>query len=441
MTLVSIVGDFHSNVLPLFYHFRDEITNHVIIYDDFKYDALQAQKIITGTKKFIANKKLPINTYTVQIDEDSYTKLSELSQYILNFQTPNETVLINITDGFASISYILVNRLQQYGVKFLAYDRFDNTYTSLHKEGISTPISVESINIQDHFLLKNVHISATSSKQIAQEYEQDIKEFFESSNGVKENATQNSFIQTTPVGFLYEFYIYNLVKQLQYDDIEMGVKVEDIYDNQRFENEFDILIMKNNHLHMIECKARDDYEAASISSFIYKLDSVRTTLDEDAKMFFLTADDVYDSFADGFIKTKISPYYRANARRIFLRGTPVGRVERFLRDVDSIFSLHTPNIDTLAPKDKLPITDASKQKEIINQYLQTLFALNIDFFNRSTLAKILNYKINYTTNQHVKDAMNIKEIQLLLRKINRMQDEAEMNFVYNYFQSRCLNNN
>lgn len=25
MTLVSIVGDFYSNVLPLFYHFKDDI--------------------------------------------------------------------------------------------------------------------------------------------------------------------------------------------------------------------------------------------------------------------------------------------------------------------------------------------------------------------------------------------------------------------------------
>ena len=40
MTLVSIVGDFYSNVLPIFYHFKDDIKNYIIIYDDYRQDKM-----------------------------------------------------------------------------------------------------------------------------------------------------------------------------------------------------------------------------------------------------------------------------------------------------------------------------------------------------------------------------------------------------------------
>lgn len=439
MTLVSIVGDFHSNILPLFYHFKDEIKNHIIIYDDFKHDTLQAQKLILGTKQFIEQNNLDIQTFTKQIDEDDYKGLKSLSEYILGFKDEENGVLINITDGLANITFTLTNELREEGVKFLAYDRFDNTYSSLHTEGMSVPMAVTSMSIEEHFLLKNVRISARGSIEPALEHEEEIRELFEEHDGVKwQQNSQNDFIQKTQSGFLFEYYVYNLVKNLEYDDIALGIKVEDIYSNTAFENEFDILIMKNNHLHMIECKARDDYSEESVSSFIYKLDSVRSTLDEDANMIFLTQESVYDPFMDGTIKNHVSPYYRANARRIFLRGSPVGRVERFLRDVDSIFALNSPNIDTLAPKEKLPLTDRSKQQEIINTHLQELFDLEIDFFNRTSLAKVFNYKVHYLTHKKVYQAMTMREITLLLRRINRRKDETETHMIYNYFMTNIL---
>jgi len=434
MTLVSIVGDFYSNLLPLFYHFKDDITNHIIIYDDYKQDTLQAKKIILGTKRFIEKYNLPITTYTKQIDEDSYSKLELLSEYILSFQSEQEGVVVNITDGFAAIAFTLINRLEQHGVKFLSYDRFDNSYTALSPKSMTTPLKVATMSIEDHFLLKNIDIKERQSLEAAYEHETDIKELFEKYQGKRKFFRDtNPFVAKTQLGFLYEYYIFNLVKNLDFDDIALGVKVEDNYNGDAFENEFDILIMKENHLHMIECKARDDFEQNTVSSFIYKLDSVRTTVDEDANMLFLTQDKVYDPFLDGVVKNHISPYHRANARRVFLRGSPIGSVERFLRDVDRIFSLHSQNIDELAPKSKLPITDATKQKEIINEYFQKLSGLQIDFFNRTKLSKIFNYKVSYMTNEKVYKMMQNRKNVLLLKRINKMQDDVELQAHYNYF--------
>lgn len=48
MVLVSILGDFHSSILPIYYQFRNEIKRHIIVYDDFKSDITEAENIICG---------------------------------------------------------------------------------------------------------------------------------------------------------------------------------------------------------------------------------------------------------------------------------------------------------------------------------------------------------------------------------------------------------
>ena len=47
-----------------------------------------------------------------------------------------------------------------------------------------------------------------------------------------------------------------------------------------FMNEFDILMIKDNHLHVIECKLR---KAVPDEQYVYKLDSVIDYLDDDGK--------------------------------------------------------------------------------------------------------------------------------------------------------------
>ncbi|MBD3797144.1 MAG: hypothetical protein IE887_05265 [Campylobacterales bacterium] len=58
-----------------------------------------------------------------------------MSEYILGFQSKEEGVVVNITDGFAGIAFTLINKLEHHGVKFLSYDRFDNTYSVLRPRG------------------------------------------------------------------------------------------------------------------------------------------------------------------------------------------------------------------------------------------------------------------------------------------------------------------
>lgn len=445
MTLVSIIGDFHSSILPIFYHFKEKLLNHVVVYDDFRHDVLQANKLLIGTKRFIEEKSLPITTYSKQIDEDNHSAIESLAAYISTFIDKDKATIINITDGLASIAYGLIHALEDKDVQFLSYDRFDNTYTLMSKESMGSPIKVKSMSIKDHLAMKNIIIERVQDITLAQKYQNEISRLFDEYEGdkpkyLKENELPE-YIKTTQKGFLFELYIYNLIKDLNFDDIALGVKVHDYYiHDDYFSNEFDILIMKENHLHMIECKFRDDFDQRKTANFIYKLDSLRNTLDNDALMLFLTDDTLYNPQTDAEFEDMHAPYKRANARRIFLRGSPIGRTERFIKDVDSIFGLHTPankaktkpkRVETPTPK---PLK--VNKREALNAFVQAQLELEVDIFDTKEMRRLLNYKVHYRANERVNAKMQNDSFKNLIRFMSTIKDDSEIAFIYDYFQKQ-----
>ncbi|MGE3613826.1 MAG: DUF1887 family CARF protein [Sulfurimonas sp.] len=432
MVFVSIVGDFHSSILPLFYHFRNDITTHILVYDSFKHDALQAKKLQNGIKKFVKKYNLTIELFTKEIDEDSYGALTHLSNFIQTFITQEQQLLINISDGLANISYGLIKHLEPQGAKFLTYDRFDNTYTSIFDSKMTHPLEVESMNIEDHFLLKNIDILSMQNKEQAHKHEEEINAFFEKQESRDD---YSDIIKNSSKGSLYEMYIYNLVKKLSYDDIAMGVKIKDIYTPDiSIENEFDILVMKENHLHMIECKFRDYLVNGELSALVYKLDSVGRSIDEDAALMLVSDDDIYDPQIDTIKNISMIPFHRAKTKRIYLRGSPVSKTSRFLRDVDSLFQLDSKNLDEIALLNEPVIVEIDNQKKSINEYFNKLFGKNLNYFNKQDVLKVLNAKVNFPTDKSLLKYMQQKEFRIFFRMINRSKSEADILFIYNYFE-------
>ncbi len=87
-------------------------------------------------------------------------------------------------------------------------------------------------------------------------------------------------------GTIFEEYIYWLiVDNFNFDHVMFNVKVEFA---PALQNEFDILMMKDNHLHVIECKLRKSVQG---EDFVYKLDSVIDYLDDDGKGMILVIGD------------------------------------------------------------------------------------------------------------------------------------------------------
>ncbi len=350
MTLVSIVGDFYSSVLPVFYEFSDRITNHIIVYDDDRFDVQKAKKIIKGTKRFIKQNSLPITTYTKSINEDYEKSIEDIVLLALEISDKTEDVYINVTDGLASNAVVLASRYFDKGVHFLAYDRFDNEYNIISQDKMVWRKKMhKKMDIHTHFLLKDIEITQMGDKAEAQQLKKDLSILFQDFKGKKneflsEYPNCNEVIKNTNNGFLFEKYIFNLLSDLDHDDIAYGITIEDRHSETKgYKNEFDILIIKENHLHIIECKYKSFSHTKSAqekSNIIYKLDSLRDIIDDDSRILLLTNESRYNYMDNpqGTPNTATS-IKRARASNIVIRGSLVGKEADFRKDIKKLFGI------------------------------------------------------------------------------------------------------
>ena len=365
MTLVSIVGDFDSSVLPLFYEFKDRIDKHIIIYDDFKNDVVHAKRIIAGTTKFIQQNDLNIRSYAIKMDEDSMTAVHKVADILKGYEENAEKLYINITDGLANVGVVLSNIFLPLGSKIITYDRYDNEYNLLKQDEMLTCKVEKCLPIKEHFLLKNIVVDEVNDKEYPLKHKNLIMKIFEQHHeqyqefvyqimqinpqlqkhhniiellsplGIThDNIKTNQMFIT---GTLFEYYIFLKVHNLGYDDIEIGVKVKEYYNEADFiPNEFDIFMMKDNHLHMIECKFQ---KKPKLDELVYKYMALKTVIDEDSKIMIVTAHPKYKQDLEHSDTLHHLPHKRARQNKIFLLGNPMKRKDEFVFEVERFFGL------------------------------------------------------------------------------------------------------
>ncbi|MDY0121207.1 MAG: DUF1887 family CARF protein [Sulfurimonas sp.] len=315
MTLVSIVGDFHSSILPLFYEYKDEMTQHILLYDSFSRDVRLAQQVSSGIEEFCQKYKCTFKTREYILHDDTLESLAQCAKTLLSYVEDPKDLYINITDGFASVTTVLNHILFKEKVNFFSYDMFNNAYTLINYNTFDKKPLQKKMSIQDHFMLKGFGVETSDIKKFAQEHEKLITLLIEkyhrpynqflgvdpkSAKNIAELPKQHYLIRDIFMqygfgaytvkdphltGNIFESYIYNLIKDLDYDDIEVGFKVYEKYKNSRISNEFDILIMKDNHLHMIECKYLN---RVKLEELIYKYTALSNILDDDGKILLVT---------------------------------------------------------------------------------------------------------------------------------------------------------
>jgi len=366
MTLVSIIGDFHSSILPIFYHYRKELKKHIIIYDDFKYDIKEAQKLIRGIKRFCKNENLDIKTLTHTIDEDRYKAIQDTIKFIDTNTKRKDKLLLNCTDGLANVNILLSQYFLPLNSQIISYDRFDNHCNIITKNSMKTEKLSNVIPIKDHFMLKDIKIDAIESKFFAKKYQKEILAIFEkyedefkefanyvfkskkpdltnkkfkninkliSKIGIKDIKSEQKLI----TGGLFEYYIYLKIKDLDFDDIQLGVQVKQYIDDSNFiPNEFDILIMKENHLHMIECKYSNRIK---LDQLVYKYMALKNIIDDDGKIVMITA---YEEFNPNFNTsepTQFLPHKRAMENKMLLLGDPLKDITQFVKTIKKVLEL------------------------------------------------------------------------------------------------------
>ena len=310
MTLISILGDFHSSILPISYEFKEKISKHIIVYDDAGHDVKKSWRILRGQKAFMEslslNSKSKYEIVTMQIDEDSYKSIDECYERILTIISSPKDIYLNTTDGLSSIAVVLSSKFLAIGAKVISYDRYANTY-NLHTANSMQKYTIDhNMDISSHLLLKGYTLlSVTEENELYQRKKtifdlvKNLVRYKEFTTLIQNNKASNltgydeykkllanidmidnkGFIQ----GTVFEEYIYHLIKDnFDFDDVWTGVKVE--YDDS-IENEFDILMIKDNHLHTIECKLVNGLNG---EHFVYKTELIKDYLDDDGKAMILS---------------------------------------------------------------------------------------------------------------------------------------------------------
>lgn len=56
MTLISLLGKYDSSIFPILFEFKNQISKHIIIHDDSRYETKKVQKILLSQEKKVEKK-------------------------------------------------------------------------------------------------------------------------------------------------------------------------------------------------------------------------------------------------------------------------------------------------------------------------------------------------------------------------------------------------
>lgn len=307
MILVSVLGDFHSSIFPVFFEFKEKIKKHILLYDDSEYDLKQLSKILKGQEFFLSNYEtqngfnIDFEVLPIKVNEDSFQSIQKCYDEIMQNSMDPKEVFFNCTDGLTSIILVLTNQLLDIGANIIVYDRYANTY-NLHTKQSMNKYKIEKIiDIKNHLKLKGYDLISFTNrftlerrKPFILKITNNLPQFkIFANNYTRTDSTKgfyNELIQLIGEneeqfvkGGIFEEYIYWLIKDnIAVNNIMLGVTVQ--FDKD-VNNEIDILIMIDNHLHTIECKFTDNFKT---SEYLYKTDSIIDYIDDDGKGMILT---------------------------------------------------------------------------------------------------------------------------------------------------------
>lgn len=213
-------------------------------------------------------------------------------------------------------------------------------------------------DIYSHLLLKGYKIITSGKKIDAFKRKESILEICENLEKLKQFATMlHKYSSKNIVGFdkikehlkkiekiddisfiqgaIFEEYIYWLIEDnFDFDQVMFNVKIEF---GENLYNEFDILMINDNHLHTIECKLRTSISGENV---LYKIDSIIDYLDDDGKAMVLAIGgdnqritnkkNIKKQFTDGTLK-------RAKYSNIKVHQSKIFNKEKFLIDVKEHF--------------------------------------------------------------------------------------------------------
>lgn len=299
MVLVSVVGDFDSGLLPVFYYHVESLAVHLLLYD--RKEAAKAQRLQKGMQRFCEHYAYDPKLLLLPYDEDSEASIAAAAESVLKHKGTRQ-LLLNPTEGPNTMAVLLHAQLAPHGGMLVEYDRQENGFNLLEAGRIRSE-SVSPMTVEEHLMLKNVAVeirpdmeAVMARRQIVEALLEDSVRFMEFRNAynrhhgrvsgygdITELLRQGGLLEDRSFidGGIFEEQCFHLLNDLPFDDVQLGVVATFHPDTpQAFKNEFDVLCIKENHLHIVECKFRSRLNGEAL---VYKYDSVMDLVDEDAR--------------------------------------------------------------------------------------------------------------------------------------------------------------
>lgn len=311
MTLLSIVGEDISRIIPLLYAYQDKFKHHILLCDDDASNHARAKSLKKGMMRFSDNNRLAWSVQIATTNEDSASQIEMVANK--QFECQGE-LWLNATDGYPAMTILLSDIVRKEGGKILSYDHFDNDIHTIDSNGemITEQLS-SSIDLESYLTLLNYTIvnkqtnnELISRKTTILELYKDEKKFIKIRQAILDyyfnHSSDSSYKHEIKIvellkelhildhnfelipsqqkalqGDIFEEYIFWLTEAMNPDDIAMGVRID--FDDESIEpearkriyNEFDILLMNKNRIYTVECKFSKNLEGLE---FIYKYDAI-----------------------------------------------------------------------------------------------------------------------------------------------------------------------
>jgi len=309
MTLLSIVGEDISRIIPLLYAYRHKIKHHILLCDDDISNHNRAKTLKKGMMRFSAQHQLGWYTHIVTTDEDSASQIEIVTRKQFKYEGE---LWLNATDGYPAMTILLSDLVRAEGGCILSYDHFDNDLHIIQPNGsMKTNQLNENIDINSYLTLLNYTVvekktissllprkedimtlykseklfSKTRKKLLYNHFNKeeellinpDIKQALLNLQVINNKNQLITSQQKVLQGDIFEEYIFWLCQMLSPDDIALGVKID--FDDEtkepesknRVYNEFDILITHNNRIYTVECKFSKNLDGLE---FVYKYDAI-----------------------------------------------------------------------------------------------------------------------------------------------------------------------
>jgi hypothetical protein len=346
LTLITIVHKQKDDYIPMIYEFKEQIEQHVLCYDE--NDSVVADEMQLSIEKLNHKYSLSSKIKMIKIDEDSKNDLQNTTRL---FKENNKTNYLNGAGADTALFIVLSSSILQNNGQVIAYDKEDNSYNLISKNGFLNKHIENNMHLEDFLILMGEELIGECSKETTLQHKEelelifgDTKRMFKVRFLLKNRKTKElkkryskimEALKTLDIvdendqikgqegfvhfGILFEKFVYLQLKAFEFDDIKVGAKIRFDKDqvaqrNIEVTNEFDILTINENKIGFIECKIGDSSDPLST---IYKSDSIMEYFGQNASSMIVNIErDKTPHLKNSKKNFGVSLLYRAETNKV-----------------------------------------------------------------------------------------------------------------------------